>query len=241
MTYEDRFSKIHTYTHTLIDSIHPYYIRAQSNFNQFLLLIYFSIFSSGPISATLHIPSKIGLTDPLIDETINSLKKVYKKKPNLKNRIDIHLITGPSGSLNETLLPTPTNFHMNVARFFARTEFIFFLDFDTWPTPETHSNIKRYTDILIKNNVLILPTFVFIENENSENSTTKRKFPETKDDVVDLLNQRRLGLQDYGWEINSGPTCLDNWLKAIKLFRVQEYELHYRPNFIVRKSRQIPW
>jgi hypothetical protein len=128
---------------------------------------------------------------------------------------------------------------MNVARFFARTKFVFFLDFDTWPTPETHSNIKRYADLLIKNNVLILPTFVWIEN--STTSYTNYSFPRTKEEVVGLVNKHKLGLQDSGWEINSGPTCLDSWLKAVELFHVEEYELHYRPNFIARKSGQIPW
>ncbi|GES75852.1 glycosyltransferase family 49 protein [Rhizophagus clarus] len=253
MTNKHRFSKIHAYSpHALTDSIHPYHIRAESNFNpedvtvitfvtqnRLNELVRLAESWKGPISATLHIPSKIGLTDPLIVETINSIKKIYKKKPYLRKQVDIHLITGPSTSFNETLLPTPTNFHINVARFFARTEFIFFLDFDTWPTPETHSNIKRYADILIKNNVLILPTFVFVENV--ENRTTQYKFPKTKDDVIHLVNRHKLGLQDYGWEINSGPTCLDSWLKADKLFHVEEYELHYRPNFVARKGGQIPW
>jgi glycosyltransferase-like protein LARGE len=179
------------------------------------------------------------LNDPLIAETTNSIRKIYKKKPNLRSQIDIHLITGPSISFNETLLPTPTNFHINVARFFARTEFVFFLDFDTWPTSETHSNIKRYTDLLIKNDILILPTFVFIEDGND--TITKYNLPKTKKDVVDLVNKRNLGLQDYGWEINSGPTCLDNWLKSDKLFHVEDYELHYRPNFVARKGGRIPW
>ncbi|CAG8546136.1 7373_t:CDS:2 [Funneliformis mosseae] len=249
MTNKLRFLKSHTYSpHSLTDSIHPYYIRAQSNFNPDDITVITFVTNNrldelvrlaeiwqGPISATLHIPSKIGLTDPLIVETINSLKKIYKSKPSLKNQIDIHLITGPSSSLNETLLPTPTNFHMNLARFFARTEFVFFLDFDTWPTTETHSNIKRYTDLLTKNNVLILPTFIFVGN------TTKYQLPQKKDDVVNLVNQHKLGLQDYGWEINSGPTCLESWLKANELFHVEEYELHYRPNFVVSKGGQTPW
>ena len=89
------------------------------------------------------------------------------------------------------------------------------------------------------NNVLILPTFVFIENSTTNYSNYS--FPRTKKEVVDLVNKHKLGLQDYGWEINSGPTCLDSWLKAVKLFRVEEYELHYRPNFVARKGGQIPW
>ncbi|CAG8675149.1 8322_t:CDS:2, partial [Dentiscutata erythropus] len=222
-----RFSKMHTYSpHSLTDNIYPYYFRAGSEPDNDDITVAAYITQD-------RLDDLIRLAD-IWKGTLNSIKNLYEKNLNVATYVDIHLIMGPYSTKNTTLQPVQTNIHMNTARLFARTEFIFFLDFDTWPTSGLRSRILNHSDLLLNNDVLILPTFTFA------NDAKDFSFPRGKQDVKRLVQSQLLGLKDKGWELNNGPTCLNQWMNSDEPYKVENYELHYTPNFVIRKSGKIP-
>ncbi|CAG8675387.1 7547_t:CDS:2, partial [Cetraspora pellucida] len=246
-----RFSKMHNSSpRSLTDHIYPYYFRAkfvpdnpdvtvaayitQDRLDDLVRLV---DMWKGPISATLHLPSKLKKyhNDNIIRNVLNSIENIYKNNSNVAMYVDIHLIMGPYSTVNETLWPSQINIHMNTVRFFARTEFVFFLDLDTWPMSGLRSRILNHVDLLLNNDVLILPSFIF------SNDAKDFEFPQEKRDVKRLVRSRLLGLKDKGWELNNGPTCLSKWMNNDELYKVEDYDLHYIPNFVIRKSGKIPW
>ncbi|RIB18651.1 Glycosyltransferase Family 49 protein [Gigaspora rosea] len=247
-----RFSKMHTYLpHSLTDNIYPYYFRAdfEPDNNDVTVAAYITPnrlddlvrladIWQGPISATLHLPLRPKKhDDEYIKDILDTIKHLYEKNQNISMYVDIHLIMGPYSTTNTTLQPVQTNIHMNTARFFARTEFIFFLDSDTWPIPGLRSRILKHNDLLLNNDALILPTFIFANNDAKNNY----EFPKKKLHVKKLVQSRLLGLKNKGWELNNGPTCLKKWMKSNELYKVENYESHYTPNFVIRKTGRIPW
>ncbi|KAG9303123.1 hypothetical protein G9A89_005081 [Geosiphon pyriformis] len=245
-----RFNKMHSkMSQFFTDSVHPYYLRGENTpetddittiafvtENRLGDLLRLAEMWRGPISATFHIPAKtIDEKDPIIHKSLSNLRKFFTENPILRQNVDLHIVAGPiSLKQNPNVLPRPTNFHLNVARFFVRSEFVAYIDHDTWPTSSTREIIKNQKNLLLQNDVIILPTFIF-----NENSTTF-ELPTTTEDVKKLIEEGSMGLQDDGWELNRGVTDYESW-KQGKLYMIQEYELHYRPNFVSRKGGSIPW
>ncbi|CAG8551929.1 5015_t:CDS:10 [Acaulospora morrowiae] len=244
------FSKMYPHlSHALTDHIYPHYFRAESRFkkddvtvvtfvtkNRVDDLAKLATMWKGPISAVLHLPPKLNI-DPLAQETINALRNIYFTHPDIIKYVDIHLVIGPSLSGNNlTTYPTPSNFYINLARSFARSEFIFYLDHDTWPSPDLQRYIKENGRILLNNDILIIPTFMFI-NITTEESVT---LPLTKRQVRALVRNQVMVMQDDGWELNHGPTHMSIYFKSDQPYMIKEYELYYRPNFVSRKSGP-PW
>ncbi|CAG8438386.1 4791_t:CDS:2 [Ambispora gerdemannii] len=244
-----RFNKMHSkMPQVYTDSVIPYYLRAYNTpeaedvsatafvtENRLEDLLRLTEMWQGPISATFHLPAKsIDETDPAVRKTLLNLKNIFTKNSILRRNVDVHLVAGLISSKNPEILPRPTNFHLNVARFFARSDFVMFLDHDTWPSSNTRSIIRNNKHLLVQNDVIVLPTFIFTEN------ATTYEFPDTHTELLDLVNGGLMGLQDDGWELGSGPTSLNSWANG-DLYSIEEYELHYRPNFVSKKGGSIPW
>ena len=201
------------------------------------------------------------------------LKNLFNKNPEITSKIDVHLILGPNTPLsnrnhinNSNNIITkkyavPSNFHLNVARFFSRTEFIFLLDHDTWPySPGMYGKIKNhYTKHLVKNNIIILPTFVFTNNsssitssvdqssqtstKNDNHSNSVDQIPNNRNELIRLIKDGKMALLDKGWELNNGPTSLSKFMKRENnlLYKLETYDFYYKPNFIVKKDENVPW
>ncbi|CAB4405485.1 unnamed protein product [Rhizophagus irregularis] len=122
-------------------------------------------------------------------------------------------------------------------QFFARSEFVLFLDQDTWPTQRARKILRKHKEILLQNDILVLPTFVFTELSTSH---TSNDFPRSIEELTKLAKRKYMGLKDSGWSLNKGPTSYENWLKK-KVYNVSDYEMHYQPNFVVRRGRELPW
>ena len=88
--------------------------------------------------------------------------------------------------------------------------------------------------MLLNNDVISVPTFAY------KSGATNMKIPRTREDIISMVRSGDLGLQDDGWELNRGPTCYASWQKG-KVYKVDDYEVHYRPNFVSKKDGKIPW
>jgi hypothetical protein len=183
----------------------------------------------GPISAVLHVPTEtLDDKDPSIVNTLATYNDLYKRNAALKKHVDIHLLTGPVSVNNVSVLPRPTNFHFNIARFFARSEFVLFLDQDTWPTQRARKMLRKHKNLLLQNDILVMPTFVFTE------LSTTHDFPRSFEELAKLVKRK------YMESKNGLSTSYENWLRK-KVYKISDYEIHYQPNFVVKRGRDIPW
>jgi len=190
---------------------------------------------TGPVSAVLHVPTEtLDDTDPSIVNTLATYNDLYKRNAILKKHVDIHLLAGPISANNVSVLPRPTNLHFNIARFFARSEFVLFLDQDTWPTQRARKILRKHKNILLQNDILVMPTFVFTK------ISTTNDFPRSFEELTKLVKRKYMEFKDNGLSLNESPTSYENWLKK-KVYKVSDYEIHYQPNFVVRRGRDIPW
>jgi hypothetical protein len=244
-----RFYKMHSkMPKSFSDNLKPYYIRAAETpeqdditvtafvtENRFDDLKRLAEIWQGPISAIFHISSKsFDKDNPTVHKVLEDLDTYLKKHPIIAKHADIHVIANYISLEKPETFARPTNFHHNVARFFARTEFIFYLSHDTWPTIETREEIRKHKKLLLANDVISVPTFTF------QDGATGLKMPKNRNAVIEMVKAGELGLQDDGWELNRGPTCYSFWQKG-ELYKIDDFELHYRPNFVSRKGGNIPW
>ncbi|CAG8491599.1 9635_t:CDS:2 [Paraglomus occultum] len=189
----------------------------------------------GPIAATFHISSaSLDENDPIVQHAFDNLNYYLNQHPIIAKYADIHVVASILSYEQPEMLARPTNFHLNVARFFARTDFIFYLDHDTWPTVRTREEIRRHRKLLLNDDVISVPTFAY------KPAATNLRMPRTREDVISLVRSGDLGLQDDGWELNRGPTCYASWQKG-KVYKIEDFEVHYRPNFVSKRNGTIPW
>ncbi|KAJ3540167.1 hypothetical protein NM688_g6262 [Phlebia brevispora] len=133
--------------------------------------------ASGPISVTIHIPLPISVFESnaaqyQFTSAVRSLEALYASSPHFANYVDVHLALSPfSGAVKNQSHPVTTeggrqfNVWRNVARLFARTEFVMMLDVDFAVCTDWRSTIRdaitRYggalSDVGIHNRVPGLP------------------------------------------------------------------------------------
>ncbi|KAI8370358.1 velvet factor-domain-containing protein [Radiomyces spectabilis] len=184
----------------------------------------------GPISATLHVPS-----DENTASELQSIQHLYQQEPPLFNHVDIHLAF-TAGQLS---IQFPRNAERNLARLFARTDFVMDIPSHIVPASELRktlaANKDKFDSLLRHGDLLIIPTFGFPEYDKEKYSV-----PNHKEQLVDLVDNQTMMMVDKHFKDNSGPTDWPTWRNAVSPYRVTEYELHYEPIVIESKTVQ-PW
>lgn len=124
----------------------------------------------GPISATVHISSTpVDQRDALLTE----LHQIYISNPNMTTYVDIHLVLDP--------FERQFNLWRNVARFYARTDYVMMLDADFAICTDFRSRILRSEVVLQRLReglmALVVPAFEFVRQKDGLNAST---FPTNK-------------------------------------------------------------
>ncbi|KAI9483821.1 MAG: hypothetical protein EXX96DRAFT_594409 [Benjaminiella poitrasii] len=180
----------------------------------------------GPISATIHI-------DRDDDLSLEEIRQTYESTPELARNVDLHLVSSNNNKLNVLF---PRNAERNLARLFARTDYI--MDLPTGVIPATdlrrtlEMNRDRIDHLLKSGDMLAIPTFKFTRAGAS--------VPYDKSQLILKLSQDEMVLDDHHWKENEGPTDLERWMDAESLYAVEKYEFHYEPVVIESKTIQ-PW
>jgi hypothetical protein len=192
----------------------------------------------GPISATLLVPSTENLDNELAIQQLTDIRHNYETTIALKRHVDIHLVLQPGGLTEQGDIIATGGYQeaRNLARLFSRTEFVALLPVTTIWFTELADSIKHYLNLLRRGDLLIVPTFGF-PNYDGVNTDY---WPTDKQSMIEWVDEGQMGLLDYNYELNNGPTQYATWKEAKEPYLVPNYDFNYAPIFISTRLNH-PW
>ncbi|ORY75618.1 glycosyl-transferase for dystroglycan-domain-containing protein [Leucosporidium creatinivorum] len=184
----------------------------------------------GPVSATVHVSDTNAHS-----ELLRSLDKLYNSSPYMKKYVDIHLVYDP--------FDRQFNMWRNVAKFFARTEYVMMLDVDFWLCTDFRSRITGSAEIMARLKgglaAFVVPAFEFHKQADGVDPTT---FPADKAALVQLVEDDKIGMFHKSWAPGHGSTNYTRYYEAKpgEVYRVQGYTHSYEP-YVIFKKEGTPW
>lgn len=200
----------------------------------------------GPISAALQIPTDgTNLGSGTMLQHLSSIRRHYDTNPTLARNVDLHLIARPTSG-NDGRIRTGQQDARNLARLFARSRYVAHIPVTTlWMTNLTAA-MSTYLDRLDAGDLLIVPTFAFPKPSNRKIDTIafgmeeEYHWPTNKAEMVEWVDDNRMGILDYHWNLNTGPTSYTLWREASEPYLVPNYDYHYSPVYIATRDDH-PW
>ncbi|KAL1917320.1 uncharacterized protein VTP21DRAFT_4976 [Calcarisporiella thermophila] len=179
------------------------------------LLISFAKEWQGPISVLFTVETEEGRRN--LDENIQQLRR----------NVDVHLMWDHNPPSLIGLRP-PLNLRRNIARLFARTEFVAQFADGVWPVTDFRESLNdaRVRKRLRGGDLFVLPTFEYTSN------ATVRNVPQSKGAALRLVQQGHLALHER-WEHG---TSLEKWSQAQGVYRIENFDLHYNPSVVMSKE-----
>jgi hypothetical protein len=92
------------------------------------------------------------------------------------------------------------------------------------------------TERMNSGDAFVVPTFAFPRRNNIQVNV----FPMDREGMVEWVEEGRMGLLDYHWPLNYGPSSYYEWRDATEPYLVTEYDYHYGPVYITTKENH-PW
>ncbi|GAA5908801.1 hypothetical protein JCM8208_006791 [Rhodotorula glutinis] len=184
----------------------------------------------GPVSATVHVTQG---KNP--SELLAALDKLYTSSPLMKQYVDVHLVYDP--------FDRQFNMWRNVAKFFARTEYVMMLDVDFWLCTDFRSRMLDSPEIMqrLKGGMaaFVVPAFEFHKQSDGVDPLT---FPSTKEDLVQLVRDDKIGMFHKSWAPGHGSTNYTRYYDAKpgEVYRVHGYTHSYEP-YVIFKKEGTPW
>ncbi|KAI8581335.1 hypothetical protein K450DRAFT_23784 [Umbelopsis ramanniana AG] len=187
----------------------------------------------GPVCAVLHIEATSALP-PDTTSFLFRVRHMHESNPSMRAHVDIHLIITPPRESEK--LSLSLNQDRNMARLFARSEFVIHVDPSILHISDITFTLaakrEHYHELLLSGDVLVIPSFVHM-------SSAEEGIPQDKHTVVAMLDALEVAMYDANHNINSGPTNLEQW-KNSKTLYAAKYEDSYAPVAIMSRS-QTPW
>ncbi len=125
---------------------------------------------AGPISVTIHVNND---TTHILD-LLDSLETLYTSSPQMSRFVDVHLVVD--------FYDRQFNTWRNIARLFARTDFVMMLDIDFYLCTDFRTAIRNSKPIMEKlregRAALVIPAFEYTTPEEGADYST---FPKTKE------------------------------------------------------------
>ncbi|GAA5958430.1 hypothetical protein JCM3765_007874 [Sporobolomyces pararoseus] len=225
----------------------PYYYRAtepdQPGFNQQDITITtlvtsnrFTVFErlveryQGPISATVHVSDSSSHS-----ELLRSLDEMYTSSKLMKKYVDIHLVYDS--------FDRQFNMWRNVAKFFARTDYVMMLDVDFWLCTDFRTRILESREILEKLEsglaAFVVPAFEFSKQSDGVDPFT---FPSSKPELLKLVQEEKIGMFHKSWAPGHGSTNYTRYYQAQpgEVYRASGYTHSYEP-YVIFKKQGTPW
>ncbi|KAF9485941.1 hypothetical protein BDN70DRAFT_822694 [Pholiota conissans] len=225
-------------------NIMPYYYRARGSFNAEDITITtlitsnrFNVFERlvekyrGPISVAVHIRD----VPEHVHEILQSLHEMYASSPLMSTFVDVHLVVDA--------YDRQFNTWRNIARLFARTDFVMMLDIDFYPCTDFRFVVRRSSTISDKlyagRAALVVPAFEYVDFHEG---TEYKAFPTKKSELVKLVKQQRITMFHAFWGPGHNASDYQRFYSAPsgEVYKVTRYQSAYEPYVIVKRDGP-PW
>ncbi|KAF7362195.1 hypothetical protein MVEN_00565600 [Mycena venus] len=186
---------------------------------------------SGPISVTIHVNNG---TDH-VHELLDSLHMLYLSSPKMASNVDVHLVIDA--------FDRQFNTWRNIARFFARTDFVMMLDIDFSPCTDFRTAIRSSEAAMEK---LRTGTAAFViaafEYPKHADGIDESRFPRSKSALVSLVRAGKIGMFHASWGPGHSSTDYNRYYAAPpgEIYKVTSYQSAYEP-YVIFKKDGPPW
>ncbi|KAI7865099.1 hypothetical protein BDF14DRAFT_1730893 [Spinellus fusiger] len=158
-----------------------------------------------------------------------NIQQEYASERDVFRYVDVHLLVVKSESIGIL----SHNSERNIARLYARTDYVCDMPVGILPSSHLLSNWKKshtnYIHLLAQGDVLVLPHFKLLPHHS---------MPTTKSQL--LQYHKEINDSSSTLPLNSNPTNIDHWIETTSLYKVDHYEHHYNPIAIHSKT-VVPW
>ncbi|KAF8222878.1 glycosyltransferase family 49 protein [Tricholoma matsutake] len=222
----------------------PYFYRGSGQFDQEDVTIAtlitsnrFQVFKrlvqryKGPISVTIHVRN----TTAHIQDLLHSLHALYTSSELMATFVDVHLVIDS--------FDRQFNTWRNIARLFARTEFVLMLDIDFAVCTDFRSSIRKSKHIKRQlrdgYSAFVIPAFEYLKyNEGVDLAN----FPKDKRALLTLVKSKRIGMFHASWAPGHNNTDYKRYYAARpgEIYKVASYQSAYEP-YIIFKKDGPPW
>ncbi|KAF8976187.1 hypothetical protein BGZ46_008470 [Entomortierella lignicola] len=259
-------SKMFTFSSPdITDNIQPFFIRSESTpqpdeitlatfvqQDELSELIRLVEHFPGPISAVLHVDHSTD--EPGALNPITRLHTMRNSNPKIRNQVDIHLITTPQTHRRPVATAQQqSNLHRNLARFFARSDFVLLLDADgSLPATDVALSFKenpQWMEKLKTGNVFVLPGFVVSTTESnatlSQESTglvpvlKANELPTEKTSLLELVHEGKVVLSEKTWKRTIRNVDFNTWATQTRLSAIQNYDPFFGPSVVIRRDKML--
>lgn len=151
--------------------------------------------------------------------------------PFVSEYVDVHLVIDN--------FERQFNMWRNVAKFFARTDYVMMLDVDFWICTDFRSRMLGSPAIMSKlaegKAAFVVPAFEFTKQEDGLDAST---FPSDKTDLLSLVEEGKIGMFHKAWEPGHGATNYTRYYesKPGEVYKAHGYTHSYEPYVIFKKE-----
>ncbi|OAV91620.1 hypothetical protein PTTG_09892 [Puccinia triticina 1-1 BBBD Race 1] len=186
----------------------------------------------GPISATIHVSDSPGILQPLLD----SLDELYHSSKSMSTWVDIHLVVDS--------FDRQFNMWRNVAKFFARTDYVMMLDVDFWICTDFRRRILDSPELMDQlaagTSAFVIPAFEYTKQSDGVDPDG---FPSDKQALMKLVSSGQIGMFHKSWMPGHGSTNYTRFYIADQLDQIYPasgYSHSYEP-YVVYKKDKTPY
>ncbi|KAK2463150.1 hypothetical protein APHAL10511_004805 [Amanita phalloides] len=185
----------------------------------------------GPISVTIHVKDN----EDYVNELLDALRVIYASSEKLARFVDVHLVIDP--------FDRQFNTWRNIARLFARTDYVMMLDIDFYLCTDFRSAIRQNTDIMDKlregQSAFVVPAFEYTDFADGMNPAS---FPRNKPTLVSLSRRDRIRMFHAAWGPGHNSTDYPKYYASRPgaVYKVTRYQPAYEP-YIIFKKEGPPW
>lgn len=223
----------------------PYYYKAEQNMtgeditivtlvtrNRIPNLARLATQYQGPISAAIHISD-----DEEGEYTLDILQQAMERNVAMRKFVDIHIIRDE--------FDRELNLWRNVAKLFARSEYVMQLDIDFYPCTKIRESVlnnpKAMSLLRSGEAALVIPAFEFSKQEDGLDFRT---FPKNKPDLLKQYKDNEIEMFHSFWLPGHAPTDYERWASLDKqdndIYPVTTYQFSYEP-YVIFKNQGSPW
>ncbi|KAI9321297.1 hypothetical protein BX666DRAFT_1850805 [Dichotomocladium elegans] len=160
----------------------------------------------------------------------STIRRAYQANAWLARHVDLHVV-GRAGSTHGGYQDA-----RNMARLLSRTRYVAYIPATALWMTNISKSVTAYTEFLDRGDLLIVPTFAFPKTRTPVTDT----WPTNKDDMLPWVDDGKMGLLDYHWPLNEGPTSYTDWRNATEPYPLPSYDFHYGPVYIATRDNH-PW